>query len=295
MFVSIKLSRKLLLSVFGVICACILGVCIFSSAYTEIKHTDKKKEGVFVPIIMYHSILKDEDYAGAYVVSPVVLEKDILYLKENGYTPVFVNDLIRYVQNGESLPEKPVILTFDDGFYNNYTYLFPLLQKYDFKASISIVGDYTMNASESGEEPRPTYSYLRWKEINEMRNSGFVEFCSHSYNMHTNSDRNGVCRKTGESYNDFRKVFMQDIFKLQDMCDENCKFKPNVFTYPFGAYEESSQRLVKNCGFLASMDAEEKPNYIKKDDPECLYNLHRYNRPSGISTEDFMKKALDEG
>ena len=288
MFLSLKINKKIIAAIVSIITAGVLMTCIFTNA----KAVSKEKDGVFVPIIMYHSILKDENMWGEYVVSPVNLEKDIIYLKENGYTPVFVNDLIRYVNNGEKLPEKPVVLTFDDGTYNNYTYLLPLLEKYDFKATISIVGSYTVNASESGEEPNPAYSYLRWEDINEMRSSGKVEFCNHTYDMHNLSPRKGAGRMDGESYEDYRSVFIKDIFKVQDLCNENCGFKPNVFTYPFGATDESAQRLVKNSGFQASLGVEEKPNYIKKDDTACLYNMYRYNRPNNISTEDFMEKAL---
>ena len=98
----------------------------------------------------------------------------------------------------------------------------------------------------------------------------------------------------GESYNDYRSAFLRDIFRLQDLCDENCGFKPNVFTYPFGACDESAKRLVKNCGFSASLGVEEKPNYIKQGNTECLFNLHRYNRAGYVSTEDFMKKLLNQ-
>ena len=78
-------------------------------------------EAVDIPIVMYHSVLKDEKYHGKYVISPAELENDILYLKEQGYTTIFMEDLINYTKGGE-LPEKPIMLTFDDGYYNNYLY-----------------------------------------------------------------------------------------------------------------------------------------------------------------------------
>lgn len=289
MFISLKINRKLLEVMLIIVILCTAMTSFLAFADSE---NDDKKEGIFVPIIMYHGILKDEDMCGKYVVSPINLEKDMAYLKENGYTTIFVNDLIRYVNYGEELPEKPVILSFDDGTYNNYTYLFPLLEKYNFKATISIVGSYTFNASESGEKPNPAYSYLRWEDITEMRNSGLVEFCNHSYDLHTYGNRKGASRMSGESYEDYRELFLSDIIKTQQLCDENCEFSPNVYTYPFGSAGESAERLVKNYGFSASLGVEEKPNYIEKDNPDCLYNLNRYNRDNNLTTEEFMKKAL---
>lgn len=288
MFLSIKFKRKQIIGIISAITACVIMIMVI----TSISASAEKKAGVFVPIIMYHSILKDESRWCDYVLSPVELEKDIVYLKSNGYTPIFVNDLISYVEYGEKLPSKPVIITFDDGYYNNYTYLFPLLKKYDFKATISVVGSFTENAA--SEEPDPNYSCLRWQDIKEMRDSGYVEICNHTFDMHSNDMRKGASRMSDESYEDYRGVFIKDIFKMQDLCENYCGFKPNVFTYPFGAHDESSDRLVKNCGFSASLGVEGKPNYIVEGDTDCLYYLNRYNRPSFVSTEDFMEKALHE-
>ena len=72
------------------------------------------QEGVSIPIVMYHSILKDEARHGKYVISPAEFENDLLYLQEHGYTTILIQDLINYTQGG-SLPEKPVLLTFEIG------------------------------------------------------------------------------------------------------------------------------------------------------------------------------------
>ena len=140
---------------------------------------EEKTDGIKLPIIMYHSIVKNEDRSGEYVITPIELEKDLLYLKQNGYTTVFVNDVIRYVKRGGELPEKPIILSFDDGTYNYREYLLPLLEKYDMKATVSIVGAYTDAACEEAE-PDPAYSYLDWQDVSVLRDSGHVEICNSS-------------------------------------------------------------------------------------------------------------------
>lgn len=96
-----------------------------------------EKNGIRLPIIMYHSILKSK--TNTFIVSPEQLENDFKYIKEHGYTTITMTNLIEYVYNDLSLPEKPIIITFDDGYYNNFTYLAPLLRKYDMKAVVSIV------------------------------------------------------------------------------------------------------------------------------------------------------------
>lgn len=286
MFISLRLRKRAVL--------CLIAVLTVLAAVITIPTPAQESEaggGIELPIIMYHSIVKDEARSGEYVITPIELEKDLLYLKQNGYNTVFVNDVIRYVKRGGELPEKPIILSFDDGTYNYREYLLPLLEKYDMKATLSIVGAYTDAACEEAE-PNPAYSYLDWQDVLVLRNSGHVEICNHSYDMHRLEGRRGVSQLEGESYEDYRKLFLNDTTKLQTLCDEHCGFQPNVYTYPFGINCESSRRLVKNMGFEASLGVEGKMNIIKKGDEGCLFGLYRYNRSGVISTEEFMKKAL---
>ena len=284
---SIKI-KKLIALIFCVVIVCIVVVksCFSSAVRAEIK----KINSVEVPIIMYHSILKDENMWNDYVLSPVELEKDLVWLRENDYKTVFINDIVEFVNGGNELPKKSVVLTFDDGFYNNYYYVFPLLKKYNAKATISIVGSYSEFACEEAN-PQPAYSYLDWDNINEMRKSGLVEFANHSYNLHSLDNRRGTVKDKGESYENYRHVLLTDIFKNQHLIEDFCGFTPNIFTYPYGLTCEAGERLIKNSGFNATLGTEEKMNYIKKGDNDSLYNMHRFNRPSYISTKDFMKKC----
>ena len=95
-------------------------------------------DGVALPVIMYHSVLKDGARIGKYVVSPDSFEHDLAFLKDNGYETVSISDLTDFVYEGKKLPEKPVMITFDDGYYNNLVYAAPLLEKYNMKAVISV-------------------------------------------------------------------------------------------------------------------------------------------------------------
>ncbi|EXM37735.1 polysaccharide deacetylase [Ruminococcus albus SY3] len=293
MFKTIKLNKLLL----GILLPAVIAIgagMTSTFAAQEDKPEKSRKEGVPVPIIMYHSITLDDDCLSEYVVSLDQIESDIEYLKEKDFTPVFVNDLIRYVNYGGELPDKPIILTFDDGFYNNREYLYGLLKKEDFKATISVVGDYTINASESGEKQSALYSYLSWKDIAEMRESGRYEFCDHSCSMHSLGERRGVLKKEGESDDEYRHALISDIDGLQKLFETNCGFRPNVFTYPYGFYCDEAEETVKALGFEATLGVEEKPNYIIKNDSECLYGLNRYNRSGLTDTISFMENMLKD-
>ncbi len=258
-------------------------VLLFSFAFAN------SDEYIKVPIIMYHSILKDPARSNKYTITPAVLEEDLKYIKANGYETITISDLISYVYDDKPLPPKPIILTFDDGHYNNYGYLYPLLEKYDMKAVISIVGSYTDKFSET-DEANLNYSYLRWKDINELISSGRVEFQNHTYNLHDNTHgRIGAKKKKGESDDEYKKILEEDINKLQNEFKENTGYVPTCFTYPFGGISNSSLDIIKELGFKASLSCEEGINKITKN-PNSLYLLKRYNRPSYVSTYNIFKK-----
>lgn len=242
-----------------------------------------------VPIIMYHSILKDSSRSNKYTVTPTVLEEDLKYIKDKGYTTVTITDLISYVYDNKPLPENPIVLTFDDGHYNNYGYLFPLLEKYDMKAVISIVGSYTDKFTET-DEANLNYSYLRWKDIKELMDTGRIEFQNHTYNLHSNTGKRiGTKKIKGETDEHYKSILKDDILKLQQEFEGNTNYTPQCFTYPFGGISNSSLDIIKELGFKASLSCEQGINKLTKN-PNSLYLLKRYNRPSYISTYNFFQK-----
>lgn len=244
--------------------------------------------GTDVPIIMYHSVLKSAKKQTKYIVTPSQLESDMLWLKSNGYTTVLIQDLINYVYDGTPLPPKPVIITFDDGYYNNLIYLYPLLKKYNMKAVISIIGRYSEEYSKT-LDLNPTYAHLTWDNIKELNSSGIVEILNHSYNMHSTDVRKGCKILSGESYFEYKTVLAEDIMKTQELLSSNCGITPAAFTYPFGYMCDESEEILKELGFKASLSCYEKINHITRD-KSCLYMLKRFNRDSTLSTEKFMSK-----
>jgi len=288
MFLTIKLKKMFLYIIIGLFVIIIAVSAIKASASVL-----SEKKGIYAPIIMYHSVLKDENASGDYVVTPITLEKDLIYLKENGYTTVFISDLINYVYDDAVIPEKPVIITFDDGMLNNALYVLPLLKKYDMKAVFSVVGKYTQTFSDSGDR-NPNYSYMSWADISDLKKTGRIEFGNHSYNMHTNdANRRGSLIKPNENYLDYRNILISDVMKLQDDLDSKCDVVPEFYTFPYGFECDEATEILQTLGFKATLGCKEKPNLITKD-TNCLFDLNRFNRPSGVSTGDFMNKALKE-
>lgn len=283
----IKLNYKLIIIVFLMILLILsTGLFIYSNASSD------EENSIRLPIIMYHSLLKEEARSGKYTVTPDTFKADLEYISSKGYTTITMTELIDYVYNNTPLPEKPIIITFDDGYYNNFVYAIPILKEYNMKAIISIVGEYTDRYSRSGEA-NANYGYMRWEDIKLAMEDGIIEFQNHSYNLHgNNKGRNGSMKKRGESLEEYKTFLTSDLMKLQDEFKENTKYIPNTYTYPFGGVSKESGDIIRTMGFRASLSCTSGINFISKN-KNCLYLLKRNNRPYNVSTEKFFKKLLE--
>lgn len=121
--------------------------------------------GVRIPVLMYHAVGDDIWGDEELFVSTADMEAQLAWLVEHGYTPIFLEDLARADQI-----EKPVLLTFDDGYKNNYEELFPLLQKYNCKVTIFVVTDLVDQADHK----------MTSEQIKELSDSGLVSIQSHT-------------------------------------------------------------------------------------------------------------------
>lgn len=126
---------------------------------------ERPAENVNVPVLMYHAVSDDLWGYWDLFVSPQTIEEELLYLQENGFETIWFEDL-SHVEDYE----KPVILTFDDGYDDNYTELFPLLQKYNAKATIFVI-----------PKAIGTPHKMTAEQIYELSQSGLVSIQSHTY------------------------------------------------------------------------------------------------------------------
>ena len=248
------------------------------------------EKGVQLPILMYHSILKDSARQGKYVISPAVLADDLDALQQRGYETVTVSNLLAYVQGGAPLPEKPVMITFDDGYYNNYVYAYPLLQQRGMRAVVSIIGSQTALYTQEGTE-NAYWSHLRLDRLQEMQD--VFEVQNHSWNLHEYGERRGCLRMRGEAEASYESLLREDTEQTQQLIIEAGLPAPQCYTYPFGACSEESERILQDMGFLCTLGCEERVNLVTRD-AGCLYEMGRFNRAAGESTESYLSRALGE-
>jgi len=249
-----------------------------------------EEEGIKLPVLMYHAILSDSRRAGEYVITPQAFRKDMEYISEAGYETVTMEDIIAYVKNGSSLPEKPIMITFDDGYYNNYLHAYPILKEFGMKAVISIIGAETDKYS-LDPEPHENYSHCTWDMLREMQESGVMELQSHSYDMHhIERGHMGIGKKTGEKLVAYRTRLYTDLSRMQNRFTQELGSCPNTFTYPFGCAPADSKPVLEELGFQASLGSQEKTFYVTKDE-SCLNLIPRYNRPSWKSARNILEEA----
>ncbi|MEG1497660.1 MAG: polysaccharide deacetylase family protein [Clostridiales bacterium] len=291
MFFIIEREKILIYGVFlGLLLLGILGYVVYSPKTTA--PVNSQGEGVAIPIIMYHSVCKDGGLACDYVVSTELFTNDMMYLKTNGYTTIFISDIVEYVHNNKPLPKKPIVVTFDDGFLNNLTYVLPILESLDIRAVISVVGIYTERYTAEPDR-NPVYAYLTWEDIKELAASQRIEIGNHTYSMHELGARQGSLKKSTENSEQYKELFTANVEKLQKALKSKVGITPSVFAYPYGFVSEESIPLIKNMGFKAALTCNEKMNYITHDE-EQLYHLSRFNRPGNIETTEFMQRIAEK-
>lgn len=129
---------------------------------------------VKIPVLLYHHLsLNQGMMAPTSVITPKRFEEQIRCLKKNGYNSVNFKQLYDFCTNGVRLPIKPFVITFDDGYLSNYELAYPILKKYDVKATIFIVTDWTTRSPK-------TIPHFNWQQAKEMEKSGLIDIGNHT-------------------------------------------------------------------------------------------------------------------
>lgn len=248
-----------------------------------------KQSTAELPVIMYHQISSNKNLFGDYVIPPELLEEDFKYIKGNGFTPVGIDELEAFVKNGTPLPEKSILITFDDGQRSFLTKVVPLLEKYNCPAVISVIGSLTESYTQSGDTD-DRYAYLNRNDILTLSRNPLVEIGNHSYNMHSLSIRRGMGRLPGEPEAEYRGTVAADMRRLQALLFEITETKPRVLTYPYGEENDILLDEAKKEGFTVTLTCRECINTLTPGGD--LYELGRFNRPYGVSSEVFFERIF---
>ncbi len=182
-----------------------------------------------VPILMYHSVRPiDFKTTNAFVSSltlpPAEFERELIYLKSRGFTSVTMRDLALHLRGELDLPARPVVLTFDDGFMNDYQYAFPLLKKYGFTGTFFII---------TGFLGKP--EYMRWDQVIDLARSG-MEIGSHTI---THPDLTTLTPAVRD----------QQLASSKQTLEQKLGIEITSLSYPGGAYNAAVEAAATRAGY----------------------------------------------
>ena len=247
---------------------------------------------VDLPVLMYHHILKDPAGTGEFVITPDQFEADLCYLRDQGYTTIGFQDVIDFYENRRPLPEKPVLITFDDGYETFYAYAYPMLQKYQDRAAVMIVGKYT--DLYSGDVIKGlSYAHLSWDDLREMQQSQLVEVGNHTYGLHSLDGRQGIQKLDSESTDQYQQMLPTAFGSLTHPIADQLGTVPLGFAYPYGKISSESEQVLKELGFRVVLTCEQKMNHLDASTYQQgdLIKLKRFNRSGNLSTQEFFQKC----
>ena len=211
-----KAIKKRIIITVLVICVSVTGAYIFI------------ENMYFLPILMYHSI--DNNYKHTKLsISPESFRRQMEFLYKNHYNVISLDKAAQYIKDGKHPPLKTIAITFDDGYYDNYEYAYPILKKYGIKATLFVIVD------KIGQPGR-----LGWKELVEMSDSGIITIGSHT-NTHP--------WLTSLSIEDIKSEFNNS----KEILEKGLGKRVDLLCYPMGNYDARAENNAKKSGYICAV------------------------------------------
>ncbi len=251
-----------------------------------------------LPVLTLHSI--SENPQEITQVSKEKFEDVLKVAKEKGYKSVSLSEVYAYIYKGVELPEKPYLITFDDGYLNNYTDAFDILKKYEEKATIFSVGATFGSDGRYKDTDKSMEKHFGINEAKEMIQSGLVDVQSHTFNMHEwkpyeiergireDKIRENILKLDGETEEEYIKFLNQDLDNYKEL-EDKIGGKLHSVAFPSGLHDTLSDVILSQYGILSTFTIDEGTNWIIKGLPQSLYNLKRNN----ITQETDLEALFD--
>ncbi|WP_284681105.1 polysaccharide deacetylase family protein [Aceticella autotrophica] len=211
-----------------------------------------------IPVLMYHHLLKSSDIKqkNDAIVSVEEFEEQMKLLHDNNYKTVSLKELQLFLKGDLRLPKKSVVITFDDGYLSNYTYAYPILKKYGFKAAVFVI-----TSRIEKESHKFTPDKLQYLSMEDIESSKDVI----TYGGHTNNLHDVVNGKT---------LLIRSSADVAEKDLKTCKdiLNTDYFAYPYGQYTEETINILNKLGYTMAFTTQQGD--VKKGDNP--YTLKRY-------------------
>ncbi len=257
------------------------------SLYTDVFPYKAENYTKKVPVLLYHHIADKAE--NNMTVSAETFSRHIKTLSDNGYVSLSLSDIINYIEKGIDLPEKCVLITFDDGYESNYKYAFPVLLKYNYKAVFFTIGS-SFGKNTYKDTDFPIIPHFGYEQMKEMENTGLIDIQSHTYDLHQSSAyENGRAYENilildGESDEDYVKRLKDDLSNWENTTGK----KAISLAFPHGESDLFSQAVLNECGIKLTFSTNPKTDTIIKGLHSSGYNIGRYTIADSVSDEELL-------
>lgn len=198
-----------------------------------------------VPIIMYHNVGVGDRYENIWVTR-ANFDDQLSFLKKHNYNVVSMDKLIDLISKNELIPRNTVVLTFDDGWVNNYENALPILKKH------SLTATFFVPSAKIGKKGR-----LNWDQLRQMSKAG-MDIGSHTHNEAYLPELSEAAQKN-------------EIFKSKEVLERMLVVKVNHFSFPVGGFSENTRNIVIEAGYRSASTTNRGKDYSNKD----VYELKR--------------------
>jgi len=244
---------------------------------------------VQVPILLYHHISED-------TLTQEQFQTEMQLLKDGGYHTVSFDQIFDFVEKGTPLPEKPVCLTFDDGYLSNYEIAYPLLKEYGMKATFFAIGATVGNTEHYKDTEFPITPHYSYEQAKEMSDSGLVSIQSHTFDMHQwapyepgDRVRNNILRWKDETEEEYTEALTADFSKSREELEAATGKPVNVLAYPGGQFDALSESVLRSLGVKATLTIQPGKAKLTEGEPECLYLMNRFYVQPDTTEEAFLE------
>jgi len=247
-----------------------------------------------IPILLYHDIVEEEEG----MPSPALFRAHMSALYHAGFEAVPLTALKDYVLYGIELPERPVLITFDDGYLSNYRYAFPVLKEYEFHATIFPMGISFGRDTHwyNGHPIRPRFGA---EEARRMVESGFISIQSHSYHMHHTEGfdpypiRRGILRMEGESESDYIAAMRRDHEQFSALLYAATGEELFALAFPYGFHDEFAAVVLRELGITMTFASGWGHTTLVKGIPQSLLEMNRFSMYDDLSGDALVAMLLE--
>ena len=249
---------------------------------------DEEAYTLRVPVLMYHAF--DETESAYDIVPAARFEEQLSALEAAGYTAVSLDELRAWVVSGAPLPEKPVVLTMDDGYLSDYEVAYPILREHGAKATIFAIG-VSLGKETYKDTGTPITPHFGMDELREMEASGLVSVQSHGYDVHEVEGldpapvRPGALQREGETEDEYVAFLTADAETMQALLPGGA----GAFAYPYGRCDIRSEVVLREAGVWCTVTTQEKTNTLVRGLPQSLRQLGRFNVPGDMTGAELVE------